>query len=812
MRRSIPLRAALVGAALACFPAAVRAAQTGISYTRDVRPILSNACFKCHGPDDDNRKADFRLDLREAALMNLGGYAAIVPGSPEKSKLLEFVTTDDPDERMPPLKGNNRRLKPEEVAVLRQWIAEGAPYETHWAYRAPERPKLPPLANAAPARAGDSIDAFVRARLEREALSLSPAAEPAVLLRRVHLDLTGLPPTVAQVEAFVRDPSPAAYARVVDDLLASPHYGERWARLWLDLARYADTNGFQHDRTRTIWPYRDWVVNALNADMPFDRFTIEQLAGDLLPGATWEQKVATGFNRAAAVNLSGDTKAEDTRVSIAHDRVHTTSTVWLGSTMECAQCHTHKFDPITIKDYYSFMAFFDSAADEVLVTGSQGRKKRLFGGLMQKPGYPDDEHSVAAIQKRIVEMSAPMLEAEEIMLGQREAPAGSTVDYPARFENLLERLEGVRKVFDDRAALLVPVMEEAPVQRETFVHLRGDRRTPGARVVPATPEALPPMPPSDEPARLRLARWLVSRENPLTARVTVNRWWNEIFGRGLVTTTEDFGHQGELPSHRELLDWLAVEFMEGGWSMKRLHRLIMLSETYRQSAVVTPALLERDPDNILLARGPRFRLTAEAIRDHALAVSGLLKPTLGGQPVFPPQPPGLWREVNIDEKDYPTTTTDEQYRRSLYVFWRRSSAYPSFLAFDAPTRAVCATRRGRSNTPLQALVLLNDPVYLQAAVAFAAEVLRAPGTAGDEARIRYAFHRALARAPRAEETARLQRLLADKRAFFSQQPEAARELVAVLPSAADHPSPGELAATFYVTHTLLNLDECVTKP
>ena len=810
MPTTIPLRAVLVGAALACFPAAVRAAQTGISYTRDVRPILSNACFKCHGPDDDNRKADFRLDLRESALMNLGGYAAIVPGSPEKSKLLEFVTTDDPDERMPPLKGNNRPLKPEEIAVLRQWIAEGAPYEAHWAYRAPERPKLPPSAD--PGGAPNPIDTLIRARLAREGLSPSPAAEPAVLLRRVHLDLTGLPPTVAQVEAFVRDPSPAAYARVVDNLLASPHYGEQWARLWLDLARYADTNGFQHDRTRTIWPYRDWVVNALNADMPFDRFTIEQLAGDLLPGATWDQKVATGFNRAAAVNLSGDTKPEDTRVNIAHDRVHTTSTVWLGSTMECAQCHTHKYDPITIKDYYSFLAFFDSAADEVLVTGSQGRKKRLFGGLMTKPDYPKDEYSVDGIRKLIVEMSAPMLEAEEIMLGQREVPAGSTADYTARSADLLKRLEDVRTIFDNRTPFIVPVMEESPVARETFVHLRGDRRTPGARVVPATPEALPPMPPSDEPARLRLARWLVSRENPLTARVTVNRWWNEIFGRGLVTTTEDFGHQGEMPSHPELLDWLAVEFMEGGWSMKRLHRLIVLSETYRQSSVVTPALLERDPYNILLARGPRFRLPAEAIRDHALAVSGLLKPTLGGQPVFPPQPPGLWREVNIDEKNYPTTTTDEQYRRSLYVFWRRASGPPGFLAFDAPTRSVCATRRGRSNTPLQALVLLNDPVYLQAAIAFAADVLRAPDAAGDEARIRYAFHRALARAPRPAETARLQSLLDDKRTFFSQQPEAARKLVAVLPAAADHPAPGELAATFYVTHTLLNLDECITKP
>jgi hypothetical protein len=603
----------------------------------------------------------------------------------------------------------------------------------------------------------------------------------------VFLDLIGLPPTPAEVDAFVNDTSPDAYEKVVDRLLASPHYGERWAKPWLDLARYGDTHGYEKDPRRTIWPYRDWVINALNKDMPFDQFTIEQLAGDLLPNATLDQRIATGFHRNTMINTEGGVDAEEYRVAAVVDRVNTTATVWLGTTLACAQCHTHKYDPFTQQEYYQLFAFFNSNAD----------KSTSDGDMLQLP-TPEQQAVLDEIAK---------LEAVQ----SRSAALKAVRDQLA---------EAKKKLNAEVAKTLV--MKDLPEPRETFVHIRGNFLNKGDKVEAGVPNVLHPLAIAEGAPlnRLALAKWLVSPDNPLTARVMVNRIWEQFFGRGLVLTSEDFGSRGEPPSHPELLDWLATEFVRDGWSMKRMQRLIVLSATYRQSAAVSPALLEKDPYNRLLARGPRVRLPAELVRDQALAVSGLLSRKIGGPSVMPPQPDGIWNSPYSGEK-WQTSTGEDRYRRGLYTFWKRTSPYPSFMSFDAPSREFCVVRRPRTNTPLQALTLLNDPVYVEAAQALARRIV----IGGDDpmSRAEHGFRHVLARTPTSAEVEALVALYQTEVAHYRQDVNSADAMAGKF----DQKQPklekpqetlktkvvesADLAAWTVVANVLLNLDEAVTK-
>lgn len=977
-----------------------------MDFAREVFPVLQRACFECHG--HEVQKGGLRLDQRDSVLKHAGkgGRPVVIAGSAGASELLRRVTLRKGDADAMPKRGEP--LKPAEIAALRAWIAEGAQWpdamETalHWSYAAPRKAPLPPVKLRSWPR--NDIDHHVLARLEREGLMPSPEADRAVLLRRVSLDLTGLPPTVAELDQFLNESSAApdqAYDRAVERLLKSPEFGVRWARPWLDLARYADSHGFQRDDLRDIWAYRDWVVRALNADMPFDQFTIEQVAGDLLPGATPDQIVATGFHRCTPTNVEAGTDPEESRVNQVLDRVNTTGAVWLGTTMECCQCHNHKYDPFTMKDYYQLMACFNNtekeaertkpnvpgsiqfngvqlALDEpakraeraartaelkkieaqlaalakagksasvadaggpgsgaplsvagfvseggaeselqpdksVLVTGDVpdtdvytvelslagkgitglklealrhpslpgggpgrgdpartnfvlheleafltpkgGAERRLsFGAALASfsqakydvAGAVDGEEGTGwAIAPRFdqshwaVFMLAEPLDAPEgselkvrmvqqlrggrsigcfrisavtgappsvaASSGGGSEPAAPSARPTRRARKAAApapvtssdpetaRLQRLKAATEKRIAALAPptteVMRELPQPRMTTVFNRGVYTDPGEKVTPGTPAILP-KPAAPVRDRLDLARWLVSPANPLAARVQANRAWHEIFGQGIVTTVEDFGIKGERPSHPELLDTLAADFMASGWSMKKLIREIVTSATYRQSSAQAGSPhaargLERDPTNALLWRGPRFRLDAEAIRDNALAIAGLLSTGKGGPPIRPPQPDGLWKKVGGQDYKYEVSPGEEKHRRGLYVVLKRGSPYPSFMNFDASARMACVVKRSRSNTPLQALTLLNDPVFTEAASALAARIAReAPGTRVHD-RLRHGFRLALAREPEAGEMAQLLRVYEARK----DEGEALRDVAAVL----------------------LNLDETITK-
>src|SRR5262245_20175611 len=607
--------------ALICLPAASRAADT-VDFGRDIRPILSDKCFKCHGPA--LQKSKLRLDQRDSAVEK----GAITPGKPKDSTLLERITLPDSDKgRMPPV-GVKDRLTPDEVAKLKAWVEQGAEYKPHWAFVPPARLAVPKLSTEEPVPS-NPIDNFVFARLAKAGLSPSPEADKPTLIRRVTLDLTGLLPTPKEVEDFLKDDSPSAYEKVVERLLASPHYGERQARHWLDLARYADSNGYTIDGPRQIWAYRDWVINALNADMPFDQFTIEQLAGDLLPSATMEQKIATGFHRNTSFNEEGGTDAEQFRVERTVDRANTTAAVWLGLTAGCAQCHNHKYDPLSQKDYYQLYAFFDSCDEPTMPIG----------------GPPNLEDMITKLQHMEFWLQKNGGSRDDIAIIQRE----------------------IRRIRGKVPTTLV--MRERPTPRQTYIQLRGDFLRKGELVQPAYPAALVNLgvntPGSPKRlTRLDLARWFVSAENPLTARVTVNREWQKFFGRGLVETENDFGIQGNFPTHPELLDWLAVEFRESGWSFKKFHKLIVMSATYKQSSAMRRDLTEKDHRNFLLGRQTRLRLEAEIIRDVSLSASATLNPKLGGPGVFPPQP----KEVFLfTQSNHPwvESTGPDRYRRGM---------------------------------------------------------------------------------------------------------------------------------------------------
>jgi len=1016
-----------------------------IDFAREIRPILSENCFACHGPDAAKRKAELRLDDKASAQKPAeSGETAIIPGNIEKSELLRRITSTDKEEVMPPPK-EHKKLKAEEIALLTRWVKEGANWTGHWAFE--------PVKAPAPPAPGNPIDGFVVARLAAEKLALSPEADRARLIRRVSLDLTGLPPTIPEVDAFLADKTPAAYEKVLDRLLASPHFGERLALPWLDVARYGDTSGYHNDSLRDMWLWREWVIKAFNANKPFSDFTIEQLAGDLLPKATIDQQVASGFHRNVMTSDEGGLIEEEYLNIYVVDRVATTGTAWLGLTIACAQCHDHKYDPITQRDFYQLYAFFNNVPE----TGKDGVRDRnpkpfLTVATPEQQAQLDKfTTDVAAAQAQIPELEKGLdarqaaWEKQVASAGGVKEPAGpwtrfpldadgkgtthdgktiegkvtgtvtfaegaagtalrvegkGAIDYGEQFgfekdqpftaaawlrlkpqggspfgkmdatpdirgwdlelhggkpsvhlshkwpneaihvqaekelpfdvfnhvsftydgsgkaagvklyvngqvvkttvqkDNLTGTIvtkdpfsigrrgatgapftgriddlrifpraltepeiaslgggahlslvaipaeqrtpaqkEQLKKFFRETQAAdfaaaqtrvaeltkqradfekTVPntmVMAEMAKPRDTFMKVRGDYDKNGEKVTAGTPGFLPPLPAQaangERFTRLDLARWLVAPENPLTARVAVNRWWAMLFGTGLVKTVNDFGAQGEWPSHPELLDWLAADFAKD-WNIKRSIKQIVMSATYRQSSAVSQELLARDSENRLLARGPRHRLEAETIRDNALAISGLLNRTIGGKSTRPAQPPGIWEINEMGSQSYQKSPGTEQYRRGLYTYWRRSTVYPSFITFDAPTREFCAATRARTSTPLQSLVLMNDPVYVEAARVLAQRVL-AEAPADNAARLDHVWRLALSRPASAKERAVLEKTLTQQLATYGQDAAAAAALLKV----GDAPKPanaqdGELAAWTAVANVILNLNETIT--
>jgi hypothetical protein len=779
-----------------------------VRFSRDILPILSENCFQCHGPDDKARKAKLRLDTQE------GARAVIVPGKSAESELVRRITSDDPDERMPPPR-TNRTLTARQKELLRLWVDQGAPWGKHWAYETPLRPDMPAVKNAAWPR--NPIDRFVLARLEREGLAPSPEATRETLIRRVTLDLTGLPPTPHELDAFLADRAPDAYERLVDRLLASPRYGERMAMDWLDDARYADTNGYQNDFARTMWPWRDWVIAAYNRNLPFDRFVIEQVAGDLLPGATLSQRIASGFNRNNRTVTEAGSIDEEWRVENAVDRVETTTTVFLGLTMGCARCHDHKYDPISQKEFYQFFGFFNSVNEKGVYTEQRGN----VPPLITLP-RPEDLARLKQLDAAIAAADAAVRAQEKVLAEQRrQAPKQSTAVAPARNPPELQKAkQAAAKLRKEKADYQqripsVMVMADLPKLRDTFVLKRGryDMPDKSQKVEPGVPACLSRLPAGAPHNRLGLARWLVDLANPLTARVAVNRFWQRYFGAGLVRTTENFGIQGEPPSHPELLDWLATEFIHIGWDTKAMQKLIVTSATYRQTSAETPALQQRDPENRLLARGPRFRLPAEVVRDNALAISGLLTEKAGGPSVKPYQPAGLWEELagGAGEGPYIQDKGANLYRRSLYVYRKRTVPHPAMATFDAPSREVCQVKRPRTNTPLQALELLNDVTYVEAARRLAQRMLAEGGSTAEQ-RLTFAFRLATARLPRPAELQVLLRGLECYQRAFHADAEAARRFVHHGDSPADDKVDAvELAAYTAAAGVILNLDETISK-
>lgn len=1126
------------------------AASAKVSFNNDIRPLLSNTCFHCHGPDEENRKGELRLDTREGAIADHKGTRAVVPGDLDASELIYRITTDDADDAMPPPEAGTR-FSPQQVAMFKQWIDEGAEYETHWSYRKPVRPEIPAVETA---RGRNEIDAFLLARLAREGLEPTPVAEASVLARRVALDLTGLPPTLEELARFVDDKDPDAYEKLVDQLLAKPAYGEHWARMWLDLARYADSAGYADDPPRTIWGYRDWVIRAFNSNLPFDQFTVEQLAGDLLEDPTVDQLVATGFHRNTQTNNEGGTNDEEYRNVAIVDRVNTTMETWMGTTMACAQCHTHKYDPITQEEYFKMFAILNQSQDadrrdesptvpvfsdeqlqeqretelrvaelaaslatpsaeqlaalarwenglkaggnqwspveitgmnesgapleqlddgsllasgevaatetytvaglvpvqdinavrlEVfsdarlgpengpgrhqgnfvlsefeLVAGAESGSKlgryvridlpgdakiiniaevQVFSGdenvALQGKATQDGQYADAAagraidgntdgdynqgsvahtavdrdnpfwevdlgaerevsrivvwnrtdgnIQDRLDGFKLSLLDAGretiwaqtfedaperelDISLGggqravfagasstydQKDFPVSSAIDgdageksgwaiggqtgrdheavfelarplpggelqialkqnYPGhaigRFRISVSNTSGPHRALPHRIAEIVatpraersaeqadalvsyfaeidpetakmkaelaqlrdqlanpspvttvPILSELPEgkRRTTHIQLRGSYLAKGDEVSPGLPAAFHQPQAGERMDRLTLAKWLVDEDNPLTARVTANRLWEKLFGIGIVPTSEEFGSQGEPPTHPELLDWLAVELVESGWDVKALLKRMVMSEAYRRDSQLSDELAERDPDNRLLARGPRFRLSAEMVRDQALAVSGLLSPKMFGAPVRPPQPNLGISAAFGGGIDWKTSDGEDRFRRGLYTTWRRSNPYPSMAAFDAPSREVCTVRRDRTNTPLQALVTLNDPVYVEAAQSLARRMQAvAAAGGGAQAAIEHGFQLCLARPANSAESARLLDLFQSASAHYAENPQLAEAMatdpIGAAPDGVEH---AELAALTIVGNVLLNLDEFLMK-
>jgi hypothetical protein len=1018
--RRLPL---LILCVLCASAANLSAADTKLNFSRDIHPILTENCFTCHGPDEKARKAKLRLDMAEGAFKKHDGKAAIVPGRPEQSELVRRILTTDPDDHMPP-PDSGKKLTARQIDLLQQWIKEGADYTKHWSFQPISIPPIPPVQNPQ-FTIRNPIDNFILARLEREGFTQSTQASKETLIRRVTFDLTGLPPTLAEIDAFLADASSDAYEKVVDRLLANPHYGERMALDWLDAARFADTHGYHIDAGRDMTRWREWVIDAFNANLPFDQFTIWQIAGDLLPNATLEQKIASGFNRNHMINFEGGAIPEEYHTAYLVDRVNTTSTVWMGLTVGCAQCHDHKYDPIKQKEFYQLFAFFNNVPENgldgrkgnavpLIKTPTHAEEQKLLvlltqlnatyrnldvpnaeadaaqaewektaalhqqttwtaldpieftskgGAKLEKqanksiratgpnpaketytiratspdkpatalrfevfrddslagkgPGRSINGNIVLTDFKILVEDKPLKLKKASADFAQKDFPAANAIDgkggtgwavYPevgkphqlvvelqqplppstsittviefnsefpshqagrfrlsatdsvdphssAALDDAIVKIlttpsdqrtaaqkEQLRRYYRtnvspifkptrDQLAVLekskkgleenvrtTMVMEEMPKPRETHVLMRGMYDKPGEIVTAQTPACLPPLPPDAPHNRLGLAQWLVSKDHPLTARVSVNRFWQSYFGAGIVKTVEDLGSQGEWPSHPQLLDYLASRFIQSNWDVKAMQRLIVTSATYRQASAATPELIAKDPENRLLARGPRARLPAEFIRDQALAISGLLNPEIGGASVMPYQPAGLWEELmsredgaNWTAQTYTQSHGKDLYRRTMYTFWKRTSPPPTLSTFDAPDREVCTVRRSRTNTPLQALVLLNDPTYIEASRKLAERLMIEAGPTTKD-RINFAFRLATARQPTASELTILQSAYDKQAAKYRAHPELAEKLLKVGESPTiPKLDKSDVAAWSVVCSIILNLDETITK-
>ncbi|MGE0758013.1 MAG: PSD1 and planctomycete cytochrome C domain-containing protein [Pirellulaceae bacterium] len=736
-----------------------------VSFNRDIRPILSDKCFYCHGPDANHRQADLRLDIREAAIE----AGALVPGQPSESELVARILSADDEVRMPP-PDSHKQLTAEQKELLRRWVAQGAVYQRHWAYEPPSKADIPAGRHA--------VDVLVQRRLESLGLQPSPPADRRTLIRRLHADLLGLPPTTEQVSQFLHDSAPDAYLRLVDRILESPHFGERMAIQWLDVVRFADTIGYHSDVPRNVWPYRDWVIHSFNANKPFDRFTIEQIAGDLLPDANQESRLGSAFNRLVLSTEEGGAQPKDYEARMLTDRVRAIGTVWLGQTTACAQCHDHKFDPLTTRDFYALGAFFADIREAPVGA--------------REPGMPVMSD---VQQSRLAELDAAV--AAALQRNDRDALASAERERKSLLDELPKCLVSVSSP-DRRTVRILP--------RGNWMDESGDI------MQPAVPHFLPqPDVSGRELNRLDLAQWLVSRQNPLTARTVMNRYWKQLFGSGLSKVLDDLGAQGEVPRNQELLDWLACEFMDSGWDVKHMIRTIVTSQTYQQVSTVTPELANADPENREYGRQGRFRLDAELIRDYALAASGLLVRDLGGPSVKPYQPAGYWENLNFPTREYHADTGPAQYRRGLYIWWQRSFLHPAMLAFDAPTREECAADRTRSNIPQQALTLLNDPTYVESARALASRILRE--CPGDEAqRIEWAWQQVLQRRPTERERDVLSRLWNEHHETYRREPGSADQLLRMGLSPAPSEIPAvELASWTHVARVLLNLHESITR-
>lgn len=776
-------------------------AQAEPQYGRDVRPILAQHCFKCHGPDAAHREADLRLDARQALL---DAYV-LDTDTPADSVLLERLLHEDAGEVMPPPESST--LSAAERDTLRRWILDGARYEAHWAFVPPVRAAVPETGDSEFVR--NPIDAFVLTRMRAQGLEPSAEADRATLIRRLSLDLTGLPPRIEDVAAFVADDSPTAYADLLDRLFASPHYGERMALPWLDAARYADSNGYQHDGDRYAWPWRDWLIRSLNANTPLDELVVAMLAGDRLPQPTQDEVIATAFLRHHAINDEGGAIAEETRFNYVVDRANTVATVFLGLTVGCAQCHDHKFDPVSQEEYFRFFAFFDNVAESGRI--ETNRHSRYHRYSISKPWLElgDEDRRSALAAARAALKSAR--EAKAAFDKAPEAPEGS--DASAERQRLQQRIDAAHRAVArmHEAIPLVMVMRDRDgAPRETRLRARGAYDAPvGEALTPGVPAALGALPADAPRDRLGLARWLVAPDNPLFARVAVNRLWQTVFGRGLVTTPGDFGVTGRSPTHPQLLDWLAVELVESGYDLGRLHRMIVSSATYRQSARVTPEQLEVDPQGTWLARSPRYRLSSAVLRDQALAAAGLLDRGMFGPPVYPYHPDGLWADVSFDTFAYPHGRPRDQHRRSLYGFWRRTVAPPAM--FDSANRIDCIVQVRRTNTPLHALVTLNETTFVEAARGLATRAIQ---TASDEAtRLDMLLRWTTARSPSAAEGEILRGVLARERARYASDARAVDALLAVGISAVpDGVDRSELAAWTVAAQLVLNLDEVLCRP
>ena len=772
-----------------CWQSTSCQAQSTPDYNRDIRPILSNHCFACHGPDAAHRQADLRLDQQTPAI----DKKAILPGSPQESEMIARILSQDPDLQMPPPE-SNKPLSDKQIQTLKTWIEQGAQYQTHWAYIPPTRPPISSATGKTDAAGKSSLDYWVEVELAKQGIPTSPRAERRTLIRRLYSDLIGLPPTPEQVAAFENDSRPDAYRLLVEELLSNPHYGERMAIGWLDVVRFADTIGYHSDNPRNIWPYRDYVIASFNSNKPFDRFTIEQLAGDLLPDANQETKLATAFNRLILSTEEGGAQPKDYEARMLADRVRAIGTVWLGQTIGCAQCHDHKYDPITTKDFYSLGAFFADIQEGIVATREVGmpiltdEQQRELRRIEEDPNTRDDpkvrEDFLKSVPKCLVTNSTATSSPEKRRV-VRILPRGNWMD------------------------------ESGEIVQPAFPIALHHSNSPSGNIT-ATPKPIAPKPIAPKPitpnplTRLDLANWLVSQENPLTARVVMNRLWKHFFGTGLSKVLDDLGAQGETPINQPLLDTMACEFIESGWDVKHMVRWIVLSETYQRSTQADPTAVAQDPLNRYTGRQSSFRLDAELIRDQALAIGGLLSPRIGGPSAKPYQPEGYWENLNFPTRTYSPDSGEQQYRRGIYTWWQRTFLHPSLLAFDAPSREECSAERSRSNIPQQALVLLNDPTYVEAAQGFARRAIEAipapdanPQWQAD--RIAWMVHQTLQRPATPTESELLANLIVKQAKRLSQSQRSSDS------SEEKSLQINELNVWTHAARVLLNLHETITR-